>query len=310
MPLGAPGQAAARAAGTRSRADRRDPADQGRRPRHRLRQPRPADRSRRRPVPRRPLLPPQRLPAGAAAAARAPRRHRAARLRAGCCATRRRDRRLPWISDAALAMLKLHGWPGNVRELENVIRRALLLADGAAAIGPEHIVFDSPARLVAGEAGVAARSPSRQPGSRKLSNIVQHLRSPRDHGNAGGLRRQPHRRRAPARHFRTHAALSPRLASARPASPLQEAVDERRQRHRRIGAGGHPATSSRCASRSSTDRSCSSSCSAPGGAETAAPAATASGRRLRRRAQVGARRRQRDAEQGRGADRRLSSAAK
>ncbi|NCU12205.1 MAG: AAA domain-containing protein, partial [Sphingomonadaceae bacterium] len=36
-------------------------------------------------------------------------------------------RPLPWISDAALAMLKLHGWPGNVRELENVIRRALLL---------------------------------------------------------------------------------------------------------------------------------------------------------------------------------------
>jgi two-component system response regulator FlrC len=31
---------------------------------------------------------------------------------------------VPWISDAALAMLKLHGWPGNVRELENVVRRA------------------------------------------------------------------------------------------------------------------------------------------------------------------------------------------
>ncbi|MFM5950257.1 MAG: sigma 54-interacting transcriptional regulator, partial [Novosphingobium sp.] len=42
---------------------------------------------------------------------------------------------IPWISDAALAMLKLHGWPGNVRELENVVRRALLLADGAGEIG-------------------------------------------------------------------------------------------------------------------------------------------------------------------------------
>jgi len=38
-------------------------------------------------------------------------------------------RAIPWISEAALAMLKLHGWPGNVRELENVIRRALVLAE-------------------------------------------------------------------------------------------------------------------------------------------------------------------------------------
>jgi two-component system response regulator FlrC len=76
---------------------------------------------------------------------------------------------VPWISDAALAMLKLHGWPGNVRELENVVRRALLLADGADMIGPAHIDFDSPARLVsldapsADTAGIGGR----------LSNIVQ-----------------------------------------------------------------------------------------------------------------------------------------
>lgn len=62
---------------------------------------------------------------------------------------------MPWISDGALAMLRTHGWPGNVRELENVVRRALLLADNGARNGgrieirPEHIHFDSPARLVA-----------------------------------------------------------------------------------------------------------------------------------------------------------------
>jgi two-component system response regulator FlrC len=75
---------------------------------------------------------------------------------------------LPWISETALAMLKLHGWPGNVRELENVMRRALLLTDGQGEIGAGHIVFDQPARLVT-EPGVALSEPA----ARRLSNIVQ-----------------------------------------------------------------------------------------------------------------------------------------
>ncbi|MET0587029.1 MAG: sigma 54-interacting transcriptional regulator [Novosphingobium sp.] len=75
-------------------------------------------------------------------------------------------RTVPWISDAALAMLKQHGWPGNVRELENVIRRALLLVDGRESIEPSHIVFDQVARLV------AAENPA-EPAERTLSNIVQ-----------------------------------------------------------------------------------------------------------------------------------------
>jgi len=56
--------------------------------------------------------------------------------------------RIPVLSEAALIMLKLHQWPGNVRELENVVRRALLLSHGRDVITPEHVVFDSPARLV------------------------------------------------------------------------------------------------------------------------------------------------------------------
>lgn len=75
---------------------------------------------------------------------------------------------VPWIGDAALAMLKLHSWPGNIRELENVIRRALLLANGGERIEPEHIVFDQAAR-VATEEELAAGECDRG----KLSNIVQ-----------------------------------------------------------------------------------------------------------------------------------------
>nr|WP_310534293.1 sigma 54-interacting transcriptional regulator [Novosphingobium sp.] len=82
----------------------------------------------------------------------------------------------PWISDAALAMLKHHGWAGNVRELENVVRRALLLSQGQPQIGPEHIHFDSAARLVEAGASVTGGDvPVSIPsgGGRKLSNIVQ-----------------------------------------------------------------------------------------------------------------------------------------
>jgi two-component system response regulator FlrC len=90
-------------------------------------------------------------------------------------------RSIPWISEAALSLLKVHGWPGNVRELENVVRRALLLADGKAEIGPEHIVFDGTARLVPGEmsapmiGGLAPEMPrsSEPAGGKRLSNIVQ-----------------------------------------------------------------------------------------------------------------------------------------
>jgi two-component system, NtrC family, response regulator len=34
------------------------------------------------------------------------------------------------LSDEALAAIERHRWPGNVRELENVMKRAVILADG------------------------------------------------------------------------------------------------------------------------------------------------------------------------------------
>jgi two-component system response regulator FlrC len=45
------------------------------------------------------------------------------------------------LSPVALSRLKSYPWPGNVRELENVIQRALLLADGAAEILPDHLIL-------------------------------------------------------------------------------------------------------------------------------------------------------------------------
>ncbi|MBX7481871.1 sigma 54-interacting transcriptional regulator [Qipengyuania sp. 6D47A] len=79
--------------------------------------------------------------------------------------------RLPWISNAALAALANYPWPGNVRELENVIRRALLLSQGHAEIGVEHIVFDMTARAV--EKPVEPAEIAAPEAAAKLSKIVQ-----------------------------------------------------------------------------------------------------------------------------------------
>ena len=73
-----PGQDPARAAGTRVRAPRRHAHDSRRRATDRRDQPRPVGDGRGRPVPRRPLLPPERRVGGDAAAARAQGRHPAA----------------------------------------------------------------------------------------------------------------------------------------------------------------------------------------------------------------------------------------
>jgi len=81
--------------------------------------------------------------------------------------------KVPCFNEAALAMLKLHAWAGNVRELENVVRRALLLSGDAAAITPDHIVFDSPARLVNVAAEAVEAEPAMNGSARKLSSVVQ-----------------------------------------------------------------------------------------------------------------------------------------
>jgi len=52
-----------------------------------------------------------------------------------------RSARPPQLSAAALEALEAYPWPGNVRELENVVQRALLLADGESRIEPRHLAL-------------------------------------------------------------------------------------------------------------------------------------------------------------------------
>jgi two-component system response regulator FlrC len=49
---------------------------------------------------------------------------------------------IPALDAAAGQRLLGHEWPGNVRELDNVMQRALVLAEGPV-IGPQHISFES-----------------------------------------------------------------------------------------------------------------------------------------------------------------------
>ena len=73
------------------------------------------------------------------------------------CATAPATKPLPWLADNALALLRIHGWPGNVRELGNVLRRALVLADGKDEITAAHnagapttVRFSDPGSAVTG----------------------------------------------------------------------------------------------------------------------------------------------------------------
>ena len=51
-------------------------------------------------------------------------------------------KRVTGFSDAAIQMLLGYRWPGNVRELRNVVRRAVLLADGG--VEPLHLALSHP----------------------------------------------------------------------------------------------------------------------------------------------------------------------
>jgi len=57
------------------------------------------------------------------------------------------DKRITGISPAAMGLLMKHAWPGNVRELENMIERAMVLAE-ASVLSPENF----PAELENGAA--------------------------------------------------------------------------------------------------------------------------------------------------------------
>jgi two-component system NtrC family response regulator len=49
------------------------------------------------------------------------------------------------FSDDAMAMIESHPWPGNVREMENIIKRAVIMADGPQILAEDLGLGDSPA---------------------------------------------------------------------------------------------------------------------------------------------------------------------
>ena len=83
------------------------------------------------------------------------------------------------ISDEALARLVAYRWPGNVRELENVIERAIILAD-ADRIGlaelPQNVVAPLPGAAVEGRASRLLAAP-RARASSKSRPIQRALRA-------------------------------------------------------------------------------------------------------------------------------------
>ena len=56
---------------------------------------------------------------------------------------------MPWLDNSAIDVLRNHSWPGNVRELENVLQRALVLAQDGLITATE-ILIDNALHASAG----------------------------------------------------------------------------------------------------------------------------------------------------------------
>ena len=54
---------------------------------------------------------------------------------------------MPWLEDGAINALRGYSWPGNVRELENVLQRALVLAEDGV-ITASDILIDNALQTV------------------------------------------------------------------------------------------------------------------------------------------------------------------
>src|ERR1039457_6664441 len=84
------------------------------------------------PVPRRSLLPAQRLPHDGAPPARKRRHDPRLRVRSfGHQPPRRMNRRILSIPTESMNALARYHWPGNIRELQNFIERAVILTTGS-----------------------------------------------------------------------------------------------------------------------------------------------------------------------------------
>ena len=134
-----PGQGppGARGAGVRARRRQGDPP--GRRARARRLQPGPHRAHRPGPLPRGPLLPPERDPDRGAAAPPPEGGHPGPRRRTSSRCSRPRTASGPRpISVEALAYFLSYDWPGNVRELRNMVERLVIMAP-RDVIGPEDL---------------------------------------------------------------------------------------------------------------------------------------------------------------------------
>ncbi|HUG92538.1 MAG TPA: sigma 54-interacting transcriptional regulator, partial [Planctomycetaceae bacterium] len=92
-------------------------------------------------------------------------------------AGRRAGKRVSQIDDAAVEALERYDWPGNIRELENVVERAVVLAEGdritrddlpagvvaGRAAGPAYLVETKPASRRRAAAGSSARTAAPEP---------------------------------------------------------------------------------------------------------------------------------------------------
>ena len=147
----------------------------------------------RRHVPRRPVLPPERRDDPGAAAARSARRDSGARRPFPRGSEHAAEAEHPRLAPDTLAALMEYGWPGNVRELRNMIERAAVVNDGdvlaLSSFPPPIRPADPPAGRPAAVGDAAEPDPRREGGAARAR-----LRR----GRAGACRRRAGRRRAAA----------------------------------------------------------------------------------------------------------------